>query len=173
MKEFCLLKKTNRPEASLSLFTPIRVESRSNDDGLWHSSRGWRPFEPSLSLFLYAAVYYGGVTICMQEVLPMENSRTPKIQLEFSHFADLFMYALRHADPDDLMYQRLYAETQKKLDAKKRHILYSQYKSGKSEEERRKARLDYLDLIELLPDFQWPEEYDVNVTHSDKFLHED
>ena len=94
--------------------------------------------------------------------------KKPKsILLDFDLFVDLYVYACRHSEPDDLQFKRLYAGVRKKLEAMMRHDLYSLYKSGAIEEIRAKARLEYLDAIGLFDSFRWSQSQDVNVTHSD------
>ena len=96
-------------------------------------------------------------------------TNTPKtIQIDFDLFEDLYVYAARHAEPDDLQFKRISAAVKKKLDALMRRTLYSLYKSGASEEIRKKAREDYLDAAGILEAFQWTANQDVNVTHEDE-----
>ena len=90
-----------------------------------------------------------------------------KILLDFDLFVDLYVYACRHSDPDDIQFIRLFAGTRKKLESLMRHELYSLYKSGADEEVRSKAREEYLEAIGLFNSFRWPMEQDVNVTHTD------
>lgn len=94
--------------------------------------------------------------------------KRPKgVLLDFDLFVDLYVYACRHSEPDDLQFQRLDAGVRKKLDAMMRHDLYSLYKTGADEIIRSKARKEYLDVIGLPDSFRWSEIQDVNVTHSD------
>ena len=96
-------------------------------------------------------------------------TNTPKtIQIDFELFEDLYVYAARHAEPDDLQFKRISAAVKKKLDALMRHTLYSLYKAGVSEEIRKQAREEYLDAAGILEAFQWTAEQDVNVTHEDE-----
>lgn len=89
------------------------------------------------------------------------------ILLDYDLFVDLYVYACRHSEPDDLQFKRLYTGVRKKLEAMMRHDLYSLYKSGADEEIRAKARQEYLDAIGLPDSFRWSQSQDVNVTHSD------
>lgn len=89
------------------------------------------------------------------------------ILLDYDLFVDLYVYACRHSEPDDLQFKRLCAGVRKKLEAMARHDMYSLYKSGANEEIRGKARQDYLKAVGLLDSFQWPPEQDVNVTHKE------
>ena len=92
--------------------------------------------------------------------------KKPKsILLDYDLFVDLYVYACRHSEPDDLQFKRLYAGVRQKLEAMMRHDLYSLYKSGASEDIRRKARKEYLDRLGIRDAFHWNSSQDVNVTH--------
>ena len=94
--------------------------------------------------------------------------RKPKsILLDYDLFVDLYVYACRHSEPDDLQFKRLCAGVRKKLKAMTRHDMYSLYKSGANKEIREKARQYYLNAVGLLDSFQWSPEQDVNVTHKE------
>jgi hypothetical protein len=93
--------------------------------------------------------------------------RPRNILLDYDLFVDLYVYACRHSEPDDLQFKRLYAGVRKKLEAMMRHDLYSLYKTGADEVARAKARQEYLDAIGLSDLFRWSTEQDVNVTHAD------
>ena len=95
----------------------------------------------------------------------MQMKKPRSILLDYDLFVDLYVYACRHSEPDDLQFKRLCAGVRKKLEAMTRHDMYSLYKSGADEEIRGKARQDYLNAVGLLDSFQWPPEQDVNVTH--------
>jgi hypothetical protein len=89
------------------------------------------------------------------------------IQIDFDFFEDLYVYAARHAEPNDLQYKRITVAVKKKLDALMKHELYSLYKAGASEEIRKKARDEYLDAAGIMESFRWSEEQDVNITHDE------
>ncbi len=92
----------------------------------------------------------------------------PKIiQIDFDLFEDLYIYAARHAEPDDLQYKRITMAVKKKLEALMKHDLYSLYKAGASEEIRKKARTEYLDAADIMESFRWSTEQDMNVTHGE------
>ncbi len=93
--------------------------------------------------------------------------RPRNILLDFNLFVDLYVYACRHSEWDDLQFKRLYAGVKRKLEAMMRHDLYSLYKTGADEKIRAKARQQYLDAIGLSDSFRWCAEHDVNVTHSE------
>ncbi len=90
------------------------------------------------------------------------------IQIDFDLFIDLYVYAARHAEPDDLQFKRITISVKKKIDSLMKHKLYSLYRAGASEEIRRKAREEYMDAAGILEAFQWTAEQDVNVTHSNE-----
>lgn len=93
--------------------------------------------------------------------------KKPKsILLNYDPFVDLYIYACRHCEPEDLQFKRLYNNVRMKLEAMMRHDLYSLYKGGADEKTRMKARQEYLDAIGLPEAFRWDPEQDVNVTHS-------
>ena len=96
----------------------------------------------------------------------MSSSNRKNIQLSFDFFVDLYVYAYRHGDPDDLQYQRICICAKEKIEALLRHDLYSLCKSGDSEDARKEARRKYLDSIGLLSAFRWSDDKDVNVSHS-------
>jgi len=94
-------------------------------------------------------------------------SNPKSVMLDYELFVDLYVYACRHSEPNDLQFKRLCGGVKKKLEAMTRHDMYSLYKSGANEHIRGKARWDYLNAIGLLDTFQWPTEQDVNVTHKE------
>lgn len=93
--------------------------------------------------------------------------RPRNILLDYDLFVDLYVYACRHSEQDDLQFKRLCAGVKRKLEAMMRHDLYSLYKSDADEKIRAKARQQYLDAIGLSDSFRWRAEHDVNVTHSE------
>ena len=95
----------------------------------------------------------------------MPTSIPKTIQIDFDLFEDLYVYAARHAEPDDLQFNRITVSVKKKLESLMKHELYSLYKAGASEEIRKKAREKYLDAVGILEAFQWTASQDVNVTH--------
>ena len=93
--------------------------------------------------------------------------RPQNILLDYELFVDLYVYACRHSEQDDLQFKRLCAGVRKKLEAMMRHDLYSLSKTGANEDTRAKARQEYLDAIGLSDSFRWNAEQDVNVTHAE------
>lgn len=93
--------------------------------------------------------------------------RPRSILLDFDLFVDLYVYACRHPEQDDLQFKRLCTGARRKLEAMLRHDLYSLYKTAADENTRAKARQEYLDAIGLSDSFRWAEEQDVNVRHSE------
>ena len=72
---------------------------------------------------------------------------TPKtIQIDIDLFEDLYVYAVRHADPDDPQFKRITIFVKKKLQALMKHELYSLYIAGAPEETRKKCRESILML---------------------------
>ena len=94
-------------------------------------------------------------------------SKPREIRIDYSLFVDLYVYACRHSEQDDLQFKRLYAGVHRKLKAMMHHDLYSLYKSGADKVTRAKARQEYLDAIGLSDSFRWNQEQDVNVTHTE------
>lgn len=95
------------------------------------------------------------------------STNTPKtVQIDFELFEDLYVYAVRHAEPDDLQFKRITSSVKKKLESLMKHELYTLYKSGASEDIRKKAREKYLEAAGILDAFQWSAEQDVNITHN-------
>lgn len=95
----------------------------------------------------------------------MLKHKPKTIQIDFDLFEDLYVYSARHAEPDDLQYKRITMAVKKKLNALMRHVLYTLYKAGASEEIRNKARDEYLDAADIMESFRWSAEQDVNVTN--------
>ena len=93
--------------------------------------------------------------------------KTKSILLDYDLFVDLYVYACRHSEEDDLQFIRLCVGVKKKLDAMTRHNMYSLYKSGVSEDIRGEARQDYLNAIGLLDSFRWRPDQDVNITRTE------
>lgn len=89
------------------------------------------------------------------------------IRIEFDLFKDLYVYATRHAEPNDLQFKRIIFAVKRKLDALMKHELYSLYKAGASEKVRERAREKYLDAACILESFQWGAEQDANVAHGE------
>ena len=90
-----------------------------------------------------------------------------QIQVDLELFLDLSIYAFRHAEPGDLIYERIRVGIQRKADAMKRHAAYTAYKTGKKPETRQRGRDTYLEYIGLADDFRWSVEQDYNVNHAD------
>ena len=93
--------------------------------------------------------------------------RKPKeVRIEYDLFIDLYIYACRNSDPNDLQFKRLHAGVRKKFEAMMRHDLYTLYKTGATQEERAQARQEYLDAIGLPGCWQWTAETDATVTRT-------
>lgn len=95
------------------------------------------------------------------------DTRKPKeIRIDYDLFVDLYVYACRHPESGDLQFERLCSGAKRKLEAMMRHDLYTLYKTGASQEERAKARREYLDAIGLPGCWQWTDETDANVSRT-------
>ena len=97
----------------------------------------------------------------------MLTHKPKTIQIDFDFFEDLYIYAARHAEPDDLQYKRITIAVKKKLEALMKHELYTLYKAGASEEIRKEARAEYLDASGIMESFRWSAKQDVNITHGE------
>ena len=84
----------------------------------------------------------------------MLTSIPKTIQVDIDLFEDLYVYAVRHADPDDPQFKRITIFVKKKLQALMKHELYSLYKAGAPEESRKKVQKKYLDAVDVLEAFQ-------------------
>ncbi len=85
----------------------------------------------------------------------MLTSIPKTIQVDIDLFEDLYVYAVRHADPDDPQFKRITIFVKKKLQALMKHELYSLYKAGAPEETRKKVQKKYLDAVDVLEAFQF------------------
>ena len=103
----------------------------------------------------------------------MHTTRPKNIQIEYSFFLDLISYVFTHEDSKDPAYQRITDAFHRKLEAMERHHLYSLYKTGASEDIRRKAREDYLEVIGLWSSSRWGDSQDANITHNPNVLFPD
>ena len=74
------------------------------------------------------------------------------VQIPESLFFSLVRYHLidDHADAEQIKKQ-----LDDKLDALLRRAYFTRYKTGATDEEREKARQQYLDSAGILPDFRW------------------
>lgn len=90
--------------------------------------------------------------------------KTKNLMIEQSLFTDLCIYAVENADRNDPRYLRIERGIRAKLDAMARHELYTQYKTGMTEEERAIARMEYLEKVGIPVSFQWLASQDVNIT---------
>ena len=69
---------------------------------------------------------------------------------------DLFMALLRyHLVEDGFCVDEIRRGLEKKLDSMVRHELYAKYKTAPTEEEREKARKEYLDKRGVPESFRW------------------
>ena len=103
----------------------------------------------------------------------MHANRPKNIQIEYSFFLDLISFAFMHEDSEDPAFQRIATAFYRKLEAMERHHLYSLYKSGATEDIRRKAREEYLEAIGLRDSLRWSNGQDANVAHNPNVLFPD
>ena len=81
-------------------------------------------------------------------------AREKQVQISQTLFIELVKYHLMdHHEPSQEGYIK--TELKDKLDAMIKHDLYTQYKSATTEEEREKARQQYLDKVGMHRDFRW------------------
>lgn len=74
------------------------------------------------------------------------------VQISMDLFRKLLLY---HVGLDDSGAEEIRKELEKKLNAMVQHELYAKYKTAPTEEEREKARLDYLDRRGVPESFRW------------------
>ena len=74
------------------------------------------------------------------------------IQIPYELFVSLLKY---HLMSDNSLEDEIRKELEKKMDAIVRHELYGQYKTAPTEEEREKARKEYLDRCGMNENFRW------------------
>lgn len=76
------------------------------------------------------------------------------VQISYDLFIDLIKLHLFESEDSDL-WRRISNGLNTKLDSLVMHELYEKYKTAPSEEEREKARQEYLDRRGVHPDFRW------------------
>ena len=76
------------------------------------------------------------------------------IQIPCELFADLIRFHIFESADEDAQ-ARIEKGLNAKLDALIMHQLYEKYKTAPTEEEREKARQEYLDRREIHKDFRW------------------
>lgn len=74
------------------------------------------------------------------------------VQISMDLFRKLLLY---HVGLDDSGAEEIRKELEKKLDAMVQHELYAKYKTAPTEEERERARLEYLDRRGMTDSFRW------------------
>lgn len=74
------------------------------------------------------------------------------VQISMDLFRKLLLY---HVGLDDSGAEEIRKELEKKLDAMVQHELYAKYKTAPTEEERERARLEYLDRRGKTDSFRW------------------
>lgn len=76
------------------------------------------------------------------------------VQIDFKLFLDLVSFHLLETEDPELP-ERCRKGLEKKLDAIVTRDMYSRYKTAPTEEEREKARIEYLDKRGVHRDFRW------------------
>lgn len=74
------------------------------------------------------------------------------VQITQDLFLALVKYHLLEAAEEE---EKIKKELTEKLDAMAKRQIYSQYKTAPTEEEREKARREYLDKVGISPSFRW------------------
>ena len=74
------------------------------------------------------------------------------VQITQDLFLALVKYHLLEAIEEE---EKIKKELAEKLDALAKRQIYSQYKTAPTEEEREKARQEYLDKVGISPSFRW------------------
>lgn len=77
------------------------------------------------------------------------------IQIPATLFFQMVLYIMDHEDPSHTMYQTIMAEVDRKIEALRRHDLYTLYKSAHTQEEKETARQKYLDAVGIEDSFRW------------------
>lgn len=75
-----------------------------------------------------------------------------KVQITQELFLALVKYHLLEIADEE---EKIKKELTDKLDAMAKRQIYSQYKTADTEEERERARQEYLDKVGILPNFRW------------------
>ncbi len=70
-----------------------------------------------------------------------------KIQIPLLLFQDLTSYVFDHPDPEDERFAPILAGTREKLEAMRRHEIYTRYKTSQTDSEKENARQEYLERI--------------------------
>lgn len=79
-----------------------------------------------------------------------------KVQISEELFFKLYEYFNLCVELDGKTYQGIVKELEEKFNSLYKHYIYSKYKNQElTDEEREKARQEYLELIGLHPDFRY------------------
>lgn len=82
----------------------------------------------------------------------MEVEKIKSVQIPYDLFVDLVLYHLRGEDDVE---EEIRRGLEQKLDAMLRRHLYSRYKTAPTEEQRERARQEYLDRRGVPESFRW------------------
>lgn len=78
-----------------------------------------------------------------------------QVKLEYKLFIDLYRLVIYNDVDSEESYKRIKQQLEAKFQKIVNHELYSIYKTASTEEEREKARQEYLDSIGMHKDFRW------------------
>ena len=81
--------------------------------------------------------------------------REKQIQIPETLFRQMAIYILDEESRSDEMKKEIVKGIRDKVDRQKDHELYTKYKRAPTEEEREKARQEYLDRRTISPKFRW------------------
>lgn len=83
----------------------------------------------------------------------MKRNREKQIQINETLFVDIYRYFILNAENEEE--KDILKRLQEKAEAMKRRELYNTYKSAENEEEKEKARKEYLDLKGIPDEFRY------------------
>lgn len=86
------------------------------------------------------------------------DEKEKKVQIPYKTFIDLIIITDDLLNGNDIeleKIQNIYQVLINKLDAMEKRNLYTKYKTAKTEEEKEKARLEYLEKAGIPKDFRW------------------
>ena len=78
-----------------------------------------------------------------------------QVQIPENLMAKLISYFLILDQPTEELHEAIVKQLDQKVDSLINHDLYTKYKTGATEQEREKARKEYLDRIGIHPDWRW------------------
>jgi len=82
-------------------------------------------------------------------------TKQPSVTIPQSLFMDICRYMLYADDRDPDREKRIQKGLNEKLDRISEHMLYTQYKTAPTDEQKEKARQEYLDRKGIKQSFRW------------------